>query len=78
VLQRYRGELTLLDGRGQGGGAGDSDEGGSIGYGGRQGGYSGGGGSYGGSSGGSSGGGRAPAPAGGGRLGGDLDDDIPF
>lgn len=78
VLQRYRGELTLLDGRGQGGGAGDSDEGGSIGYGGRQGGYSGGGGSYGGSSGGSSGGGRGPAPAGGGRLGGDLDDDIPF
>ena len=83
VLQRYRGELTLLDGRGQGGGMGDSDEGGSIGYGGRSqgGGY----GDRGGSSGGgysgggaSSGGGRGPAPAGGGRLAGDLDDDIPF
>jgi len=52
VLQRYRGELTMLDGRGGGEGAGD--------FGGSSGGadYSSGGGS------GGSGGGRAPAPAG--------------
>jgi single-strand DNA-binding protein len=63
VLQRFRGELTMLDGRAGGGGdsPSDGDEMGSSG------GYSGGGG----------GGGRSPgsrAPAG----GGDLDDDIPF
>ena len=67
VLQRYRGELTLLDSRGGGGGSsagGDyGAEGGSVGYGG--------GGASGGMGGGS---GRAPAPAGGGHL----DDDIPF
>ena len=62
VLQRYRGELTLLDSRGGGGSSAGSDygsDGGSVGY-----------------SGGGSGGGsqRAPAPAGGGHL----DDDIPF
>jgi single-strand DNA-binding protein len=68
VLQRFRGELTLLDGReGAGGGGGREVE--DMGGGG--GGYSaprmgGGGGS-------SSGGGR---PAGGGRP--DMDDDIPF
>jgi single-strand DNA-binding protein len=65
VLQRFRGELTMLDGRGEGGGGGggyDQDEGGS------------GGGGYG--SGGSSGGGggrserRPPGP--------ELDDEIPF
>ncbi|MBL8709238.1 MAG: single-stranded DNA-binding protein [Rhodospirillaceae bacterium] len=62
VLQRFRGELTMLDGKGEGGGGGMADNGDS-GFGG------GGGGGYGG---GGSGGG-----AGGGR-GGDLDDDIPF
>ena len=63
VLQRYRGELTMLDGR-QGGGDSEPDDS----YGG---GYSGGGRSSGGS-GGSGGGGRGPAPA------QDLDDEIPF
>ena len=69
VLQKYRGELTMLDGRSGGTGAGgdemaDAGAGGSYGGGGGGGGYSGGGG---GSSGGGSRGG-----------GGDLDDDIPF
>lgn len=64
VLQRFRGDLTMLDGRGEGGGGGsyESDEGG---YGG------GGSGSYG--SGGGGGGKperRPPGP--------DLDDEIPF
>ena len=69
VLQRYRGELTLLDSRGGGGGGGGSaggdygSEGGSVSYGG--------GSASGGMGGGSA---RAPAPAGGGHL----DDDIPF
>jgi single-strand DNA-binding protein len=62
VLQRFRGELTMLDGRSGGGGEAPA-EGEEMG-----GGYSGGGGSGGG---GRSSGGRAPA-------GGDLDDDIPF
>ena len=67
VLQRYRGELTLLDSRGGGGGGSSAggdygSDGGSIGYGGGSGGSSGGGSA------------RAPAPAGGGHL----DDDIPF
>ncbi|HLY54839.1 MAG TPA: single-stranded DNA-binding protein [Stellaceae bacterium] len=65
VLQRFRGELTMLDGR-QGGGEPDQDEGGGYGSGG---GYGGGGGGGGRSSSGG-GGGRAPAP--------DLDDEIPF
>jgi single-strand DNA-binding protein len=79
VLQKFRGELTMLDGR-QGGGEGDMDEGGGYGGGG---GYSGGGGSSGGY-----GGGRGPSSGGsGGRTGGggpgpgpatDLDDEIPF
>ncbi len=71
VLSRFRGELTLLDGRGEGGGGGGGgyDQGG---------GYGGGGGDY---------GRAAPAPAGGGgggrQSGGwepppDLDDEIPF
>ena len=67
VLQRFRGELTMLDGRQDGGGGGFG--------GGDQGGYSGGGGGDfgGGSSGGGSGGGSGgPGPA------GDLDDEIPF
>ena len=65
VLQRYRGELTMLDGRGEGGGGG---------YGGggfnQDQGYGGGGGDMGG---GGMGGGTAP-------VGGpsDLDDEIPF
>jgi single-strand DNA-binding protein len=62
VLQKFRGELTMLDGR-SGGGAGDSDDAG--------GGFSD---SGGGGSSGPSRMGRAPAGAG----GGDLDDDIPF
>lgn len=69
VLRPYRGELTLLDGRGEGGGApaggnyeGGYDEAPS---------YGGGGGSRGGAS--SSGGG-----AGGGFRNNDLDDEIPF
>ncbi|GGF25464.1 hypothetical protein GCM10011611_34420 [Aliidongia dinghuensis] len=81
VLQKFRGELTMLDGRQGGGGEFGDDEGGGYssggGYGG--GGYSGGGGggysggSRGGSgSSGSGGGSRGPAPA------TDLDDEIPF
>jgi single-strand DNA-binding protein len=71
VLQRFRGELTLLDGRGQGGGATDDEMGGS--YGGARGG--GGGGDFGRSS------PMQQRPAGGGggaRPATDLDDDIPF
>ena len=66
VLQRYRGELTLLDSRGGGGGSSGGDyssDGGSVGYSG--------GGASGGMSGGAS---RAPA----GQGAGHLDDDIPF
>jgi single-strand DNA-binding protein len=67
VLQRFRGELTMLDGKGEGGGMADN---GDAGYGGGN--YGGGGGYGGGASGsGSSGGGGS-------RGGGDLDDDIPF
>jgi single-strand DNA-binding protein len=70
VLQRFRGELVLLDSRGGGGGGGGGDDFG--------GGYesSGGGGSAGGFGGGS-GGSRPqqrPAPA----FDSDLDDDVPF
>ncbi len=80
VLQQYRGELTMLDGRGEGGGG--------------EGGY-GGGGSSGGDYGGGDYGGGAPAPRGGAATGGaqgggsfgggggfgrggDIDDEIPF
>ena len=62
VLQRFRGELVMLDGRG-GGGGGES----AMSESGDEGGYSSAPSSRGGSSGGGS---RAPA--------GDLDDDIPF
>ncbi|EBA08867.1 single-stranded DNA-binding protein [Sagittula stellata] len=70
VLRPYRGELTLLDGRGDGGGSGG---GGSYGGGGDS--YGGGGDSYGGGGGGyddrgGSGPSRAPSR--------DLDDEIPF
>jgi single-strand DNA-binding protein len=69
VLQRFRGELTLLDGRGQGGGMSDDEGGSSGGYG---------GGGRGGDFGRSSPMERRPAPAGGGGRSNDLDDDIPF
>jgi len=63
VLSRFRGELTMLDGRAEGGGMG-----GGGGYGGESA-----GGGYGGGGGGGSG--RAKAPAGGPD---DMDDEIPF
>lgn len=63
VLQRFRGELTMLDGRSEGAGGGFSDN--QSGYGGQQGA---------GAAGGGFGGGSA-APAGGAA---DLDDEIPF
>lgn len=63
VLQRFRGELTMLDSRGEGGGDYGGGEGGGYGGGGR------------GAGGGDTGGGYS----GGGRGGdADLDDDIPF
>ena len=87
VLQRFRGELTILDGRGGGGGemGADDEGGGQI----SRGGDFGGGGSRGGDYGGgrSSGSERRPATTGGSGGGGggggargnyDLDDDIPF
>jgi len=81
VLSRFRGELTMLDSRAEGGGfgGGDSGQGGgeSGGYGGERSG--GGGGDYGRSSG---GGGRGARDGGGGAperaAPVDLDDDIPF
>jgi single-strand DNA-binding protein len=85
VLQKYRGELTMLGGRGGGGGGDEmADAGaGSGSYGGGSGGGYGGGGSGGGSGGGyggggGSGGGSSGGRSGGGGGGGDLDDDIPF
>jgi single-strand DNA-binding protein len=70
VLQRFRGELTLLGGRGQGGGA--EDDGGYAG--GSSSGSRGGGGDFGRSSPME----RRPATSPGGGRGADLDDDIPF
>ncbi|MCJ2007901.1 single-stranded DNA-binding protein [Methylobacterium sp. E-041] len=76
VLQRFRGEMTILDGRGGGGEMAADDEGGG------QVSRGGGGGEYGGGR--SQGGSerrQPPAPAGGGggsRGNYDLDDDIPF
>ncbi|MEY4982081.1 MAG: hypothetical protein RIR62_347 [Pseudomonadota bacterium] len=87
VLRQYRGELTLLGGRGDGGGAqggADSYDDYQGGGGGGYGGGSGAGGGYGGgrSSGGGGGGGFGGGSAGGGGGGGggrsDLDDEIPF
>ncbi|MCJ2056480.1 single-stranded DNA-binding protein [Methylobacterium sp. J-048] len=89
VLQRFRGEMTILDGRGGGGGdfAGEDEGGGQISRGGDSGGGRGGdrGGDFGGgrAQGGGGGGRPAPASSGGGGGGGargsyDLDDDIPF
>jgi single-strand DNA-binding protein len=76
VLRQYRGELTLLGGRGEGGGSG----GGGGGYEDRGGYEDMGGGSSGGASGGSGGGyGRSGGGAGGGGGGrSDMDDEIPF
>ncbi|GJE17451.1 single-stranded DNA-binding protein [Methylobacterium marchantiae] len=87
VLQRFRGELTLLDGRGGGGEMSADEEGGgqiSRGgdYGGARGGDRGGdragdrGGEYGGGR--ASGGERRPAAASSSKPNYDLDDDIPF
>jgi single-strand DNA-binding protein len=72
VLQRFRGELTMLDGAG-GGGGGGGGMGGAYEPEGEAGGYGGGGGGGGGGFGGGSGGGggRKPPPR-------DLDDEIPF
>jgi len=79
VLRPYRGELTLLDGRGEGGsGGGGGYEGGYSGGGSGGGGYAGGGrdqGGFGGGSGVSSG--RDQGGFGGGRSS-DFDDEIPF
>jgi len=68
VLQRFRGELTMLDGRGEGGGGGGAYEP-------DDGGYSsgGGGGGFGSGGGGGGGGGQSRRPP-----GPDLDDEIPF
>jgi single-strand DNA-binding protein len=75
VLQRFRGELTLLGGRGEGGG--QSSGGGGSNWGDDRGGGGGSAGGFGGGSGGGSGGGgRAPAPSG--AFDSDLDDDVPF
>jgi len=73
VLQRFRGELTMLGGRGDssGGGFGDNDQ---SGYGDDYGGGQGGG--FGGGQGGGSRGGNQGGGFGGGRS--DLDDEIPF
>jgi single-strand DNA-binding protein len=74
VLRPYSGQLTLLDGRGEGGGAGGGDSYGG-GYDEDRGGGGGSGGGYGGRS--SGGGDRAMAGSGAGARG-DLDDEIPF
>jgi single-strand DNA-binding protein len=74
VLQRFRGELTLLGGRGESGGGGGGDFGGSDDFGGGS--SRGGGNDFGGGR-----GGGAPAkkgPGGGGSFDDDLDDDVPF
>lgn len=74
VLRQFRGELTLLGGRGEGGGGSDDRGAGGGGYDEYQGGGYGGGRSGGGSQGGGMGGGGMGG--GGGRP--DLDDEIPF
>ncbi len=89
VIGRFKGELTLLGGRGEGGQGGGGDDFGGGGYGGGQGGgYGGGAGGGGGGYGGGqrSGGGNQGGGGGGQRSGGgsgwepppDLDDEIPF
>ncbi|MDV2985547.1 UNVERIFIED_CONTAM: single-stranded DNA-binding protein [Methylobacteriaceae bacterium AG10] len=78
VLQRFRGEMTILDGRGGGGDfAGEDEGGGQISRGGDRGGDRGGRDEYGGGR--SGGGDRRPSSGGGGgKPNYDLDDDIPF
>lgn len=66
VLQRFRGELVLLDSRGGGGGGGGQDFGGGD--------YDGGSSGFGGSGGGGSRPQSRPSPA----FDSDLDDDVPF
>ena len=81
VLQRFRGELTLLDGRGEGGGGGGGDFGGEEFAGAGRGGSDFGGRSSGGSdfgNRGASAGGAAKKGFGGGSFDDDLDDDVPF
>ena len=75
VLQGFDGVMTMLDGRGEGGGGA-----GGGGYGGGGGGYGGGdqGGGYGGGGGGYDQGGGFGGGQGGGGGGGDMDDEIPF
>jgi single-strand DNA-binding protein len=65
VLQRFRGELTMLDGKGGGGGGagGGGDDYGDD---------------YGGGGGGNGGGGRSSGGGGGRKPSGPIDDDIPF
>ena len=81
VLQKFRGELTMLDSRQGGGGGGGGefgdDEGGGY-SGGGGGSSSGGGGGYGGGSRGGSGGGGGRSGGGGPAPVTDLDDEIPF
>ena len=74
VLRPYRSELTLLDGRGEGGGGGGYGGGSGGGYGGGGGGYDDRGGYDEGGYGGGSGGGSAPSRA----PSRDIDDEIPF
>ncbi len=67
VLQRFRGELTMLDGKGGGGGGGGAGGGDDYGD------------DYGGGGGGNGGGGGRSSGGGGGRKqSGPIDDDIPF
>jgi single-strand DNA-binding protein len=70
VLQKFRGELVLIDSRGGGGGGGA----GGGGFGGDEDGYGGRGGGGGGFGGGGSRSGSKPPPA----FDSDLDDDVPF
>lgn len=74
VLQRFRGELTLLGGRGEGGGGGGDF--GSDDFGGSGGGR--GGGDFGGRGGGGGGAKKGGFGSGGGSFDDDLDDDVPF
>ncbi|CAN7301388.1 single-stranded DNA-binding protein [Brucella pseudogrignonensis] len=71
VLQKFRGELQMLDGRGEGGGEGRSFGGGGGGNRNQMSDYSGGGGDFGSS-------GPSNQSGGGGGFSRDLDDEIPF
>ncbi len=77
VLQRFRGELTLLDRR-EGGGQGGGGQGGGGSYGGGQGGGSGGGSEWGGGAGPGGGSGPFGGAGSGSAFDADLDDDLPF